>query len=206
LTQARREIGFDRTAHSVVFSPTVKDGGYSGSSDPMNREQLEHVIRAAASISGENSIVIIGSQAILGSYADAPASLLSSMEVDAFPAGAPEKSDIIDGCIGELSPFHETYGYYAHGVTPEAATLPENWEGRLVRIESPATHGSVGLCLSPADLAVSKLLAGRDKDINFVRDMILAQLVTVEAICELKVELPPESQSRLSAMCALLPC
>ena len=99
----------------------------------MNRKQLEHVIRAAASISGENSIVIIGSQAILGSYADAPASLLTSMEVDAFPADAPEKSDIIDGCIGELSPFHETYGYYAHGVTPETAELPEKWRERLVR-------------------------------------------------------------------------
>ena len=32
----------------------------------MNRSQLEHLIRAAADITGEREIVIIGSQAILG--------------------------------------------------------------------------------------------------------------------------------------------
>ncbi|MBL7077669.1 MAG: hypothetical protein ISS31_09365 [Kiritimatiellae bacterium] len=171
----------------------------------MTREQLEHIIRAVASISGENSIVIIGSQAILGSYADAPASLLTSMEADAFPADAPEKSDIIDGCIGELSPFHETYGYYAHGITPDAAELPAHWRSRLVRVESPATQGNVGLCLSPADLAVSKLLAGRDKDIDFVRGMLSAQLVTLTAIQELEQELSPKQQARLAALYALFP-
>ena len=41
----------------------------------MNREQLEHAIRAAASISGEDRIVIIGSQAIRRSLAlEQPAS------------------------------------------------------------------------------------------------------------------------------------
>lgn len=171
----------------------------------MNREQLEHVIRAAASISGENTIVIIGSQAILGSYSEAPAPLLASMEVDAFPADAPEKSDIIDGCIGELSPFHDTYGYYAHGVTPDTAELPKNWRDRLVRLESPATYGSVGLCLSPADLAISKLLAGRDKDIVFVKEMVSAQLVSVNSIRALEEELTPARQSRLAKLYALLP-
>jgi hypothetical protein len=145
----------------------------------MTREQLEHLIRAAASISGEDRIVIIGSQAILGSHPDAPASLLTSMEADAFPEQAPEMSDIIDGCIGELSPFHETYGYYAHGVAPETAILPEGWKARLVEVQSPATYGSVGLCLSPVDLAISKLLAGRDKDIAFVRTMVAEGFVDV---------------------------
>jgi hypothetical protein len=32
----------------------------------MNREQLAHVVRAAATITGDGDIVIIGSQSILG--------------------------------------------------------------------------------------------------------------------------------------------
>ncbi len=170
----------------------------------MNREQLEHVIRAAASISGEDRIVIIGSQAILGCFPNAPATLLMSMEADAFPENAPEKSDIIDGCIGELSPFHETYGYYVHGVGPETATLPQQWRSRLVAVQSPATYGCVGLCLSPADLAASKLLAGRPKDIEYVRTMVAELLVSVAEILELAPELEPEDANRLSEQASLV--
>jgi len=38
----------------------------------LNRSQLEHVIRASATIAGDLEIVVIGSQAILGSHPDAP--------------------------------------------------------------------------------------------------------------------------------------
>ncbi|HXT21630.1 MAG TPA: hypothetical protein VN923_12840 [Thermoanaerobaculia bacterium] len=48
----------------------------------MTRDQLEHVIRAAAVIASDDEIVVIGSQAILGQYPDAPAELLVSVEAD----------------------------------------------------------------------------------------------------------------------------
>ena len=38
---------------------------------------------------------------------------------DALPIYKPDMSDAIDGCIGELSPFHHHFGYYAHGVGKE---------------------------------------------------------------------------------------
>lgn len=38
----------------------------------MTRGQLEHVIRAAAAIAGDREIVVVGSQAILGQFPDAP--------------------------------------------------------------------------------------------------------------------------------------
>lgn len=163
----------------------------------MTREQLEHIIRAAGSITGEERIIIIGSQAILGSYPDAPVELQVSMEADTFPEGNPDKWDLIDGCIGELSPFHETYGYYAHGVSPETAILPRNWRDRLVPVASPATHGYTGLCLSPADLAISKLLAGREKDFRFVQTMLKEHLVSEQDILSLAPELEQDAQVRL---------
>ncbi len=34
----------------------------------MRRDQLEHIIRAAAAVTRQNDLIIIGSQAILGQY------------------------------------------------------------------------------------------------------------------------------------------
>jgi hypothetical protein len=132
----------------------------------VTRAQLEHVIRAAATISGDTEIVVVGSQAMLGRYPDAPPELLVSEDADVYPRNRPEMSDVIDGSIGELSPFHETFGYYAQGVGPTTAVLPRGWEARLVRVETPA---GVGLCLDPHDLVLSKYVAGREKDRDYVR-------------------------------------
>ena len=96
----------------------------------MTREQLEHVIRAAAAITKELSFVVIGSQAVLLPYPDAHPDLLVSRELDLYPAMAPEKSDLIEGAIGALSQFDETFGYYADGVSPETAVMPPDWMGR----------------------------------------------------------------------------
>lgn len=166
----------------------------------MNRKQLEHVLRASGAISGSRDLVVIGSQAILGSHPDSPAELLRSMEVDLYPMDAPEKADLIDGSIGELSPFHETFGYYAHGVGPETATLPAQWKKRLVRVEDENTGGIVGWCLSPIDLAASKLIAGRERDIEYVRILLRMRIVTENSIRDLRNELDPPAAERLTGM------
>ena len=80
----------------------------------MNRTQLEHIIRAAAGNADADDIVVAGSQASLGSFPDAPAELLESMEADVFPRDKPDDSILIDGGICELSPFHQTFGYAAN--------------------------------------------------------------------------------------------
>lgn len=143
----------------------------------MTRAQLEHLIRAAAAISGEDEIIIVGSQSILGRYPDAPAALRVSVEADLFPREHPEKSDLIDGSIGEGSFFHETFGYYAQGVDESTATLPAGWKTRLIPINSPATRGATGWALEPHDLMISKYVAGREKDRVFTREAARNRLV-----------------------------
>ena len=161
----------------------------------MTREQLEHVIRAAATITDDDEIVVIGSQAVLGQFPDAPEELCRSMEADVWPRNHPERWELVDGSIGELSPFHETFGYYAQGVGPEAAVLPDGWQDRLVRVESPRTRGAVGLCLELHDLVISKYVAEREKDLEFIRAAITHGLVEEKTLMH-RLESTPVDESR----------
>lgn len=138
----------------------------------MKRSELEHAIRAAGDIAADTELIVIGSQAILASFPNAHPDVTQSLEVDLYPKNSPERSDLIDGAIGELSPFHDTHGFYVHGVGPDTAVLPAGWERRLVRIQNVNTGGYTGACLEPHDLAASKLAAGRERDYEFVRALL----------------------------------
>lgn len=150
------------------------------------REQLAHIVRAAATITGDGDIVIIGSQSILGSYenTDLPAQATLSIEADvAFrndPDGA--KADEVDGSIGELSMFHETHGYYAQGVTLETARLPAGWQDRLIHLDRTDTKDGDAYCLESHDLVVAKLVAGREKDIGFAISLLAARIVDADTL------------------------
>jgi hypothetical protein len=137
----------------------------------MTRSELEHVIRAAGSIADDPEIVVIGSQAVLGQFPHAPAALLASMEADVYPLHHADRADLIDGAIGEGSQFHQSFGYYAQGVSDRTATLPDGWQGRLIRVSNSNTGGITGLCLEVHDLAISKYFAGREKDLEFTRQL-----------------------------------
>lgn len=150
----------------------------------MTRSELEHLIRAAGAIAQDDQIVIIGSPAVLGQFPEAPASLRASMEADLFPRNRPERAELVDGAIGEGSRFHEQFGYYAQGVGEETALLPRGWQKRLVRIKNPDTGGVEGLCLEVHDLAISKYLAGREKDLAFTRELARHGLTNAPMLVE----------------------
>jgi Nucleotidyltransferase of unknown function (DUF6036) len=142
----------------------------------MKRSDLEHVIRAAGAIANDREIIVIGSQSILGSFPEAPGLLVRSIEADVYPLHHPERADLIDGAIGEGSPFHELFGYYAQGVGEDTAILPAGWRDRLIPVNNTNTNGVTGLCLEIHDLAISKILAGRDKDRAFTRELAKRRL------------------------------
>jgi hypothetical protein len=150
----------------------------------MRRPQLEHIIRAAAAITGADEFVVIGSQAVLGQFPEPPDELTVSIEADLFTLRSSTDADLIDGSIGEASPFHQTFGYYAHGVGEETAVLPEGWKQRLIPIHNENTGGGTGLCLEVHDLAISKLVAGREKDLDFVGGLVRHRLAKIEIIRE----------------------
>ncbi|MGF1648700.1 MAG: DUF6036 family nucleotidyltransferase [Kineosporiaceae bacterium] len=160
----------------------------------MKRADLEHILRAASRIADERDVLVIGSQAIVASVEDEalPAVATASIEADVafFDDPDDEKADLVDGAIGELSPFHEMYGYYAQGVSVRTAVLPEGWRDRLVVLDTPATQPGRGVALEPHDLVLAKLVAGREKDHAFALALIRAGVVDAVVLHDRAAVLP----------------
>ncbi len=165
----------------------------------MRRPELEHIIRAAATVSEDEELIVIGSQAVLGQFPDAPEALLASREADLYPRNRPERAIEIEGSLGDGSYFDATYGYYAHAVGPETATLPEGWEQRLIEIRNENTGGASGWCLEIHDLLLSKCAAGRERDWEFVEQALLHGLAEPAELQGRLVDLPLPA-ARLAAV------
>jgi hypothetical protein len=169
----------------------------------MTRAELEHLIRAAADIADDEELIVIGSQAILGQFPDAPPALRVSVEADMFPKNRPERADLIDGSIGEGSPFHATYGYYAQGVDDTTATLPVGWRERLVPVRNQNTRGATGWCLEVHDLLVAKTIAGREKDRVFLGEAARRGLADERTLLARLMETPLDEARREAARAAI---
>ncbi len=164
----------------------------------MKRHELEHVLRAAGSITRHDEFLVMGSQAILASHPHAPNELLVSMEVDVCVPDNPDMADLIEGSIGELSPFHDTFGYYAHGLHLESVVLAPGWRDRLIRVESDQTGGVTGWALHPVDIAISKLAAGRPKDIDFVSVMLSKRMIESSDVLERSTHMEAGTARRIA--------
>ncbi|MGH6841061.1 MAG: DUF6036 family nucleotidyltransferase, partial [Methylocella sp.] len=115
---------------------------------------------------------------------------------DVYPRNHPDRADEIDAAIGELSSFHVTHGYYAHGISPKTAILPAGWEQRLIRISNPNTGGATGLCLDVHDLVLSKYVAGREQDRDFNQAIIRAGFVSRRKLTTLLRTLPVDAEMK----------
>lgn len=177
----------------------------------MNREQLAHILRAAGSIVDDPNILVVGSQSVLGTFdeEELPDAATSSMEVDLayFDDPNEDKSDAVDGAIGELSPFHEMNGVYAEGVSVQTAVLPRGWRDRLVPWSNQSTGRARAVFLEPHDCVVSKLVAYREKDFAFAAAMLQSGLIDTRILdtridqlpATLDPRVPPRLHSWLNA-------
>ena len=160
----------------------------------MRRDDLAHIIRAASGVTDDGKILVIGSQAILASYPDTELPLEATVSIEADIAflddKGEEKADQVDGAIGEVSRFHSEFGYYGQGVGLSTAKLPKGWEDRVVPFEWGDTGGAKAVCLEPHDLVLAKLVAGREKDLEFAESLIARGLIDLEVLLERVDDLP----------------
>ncbi len=178
----------------------------------MRRDQLEHAIRTSCQIIGHREVIVVGSQAILGSIPEheLPAAATMSLEVDILPIAADNietarLADVIEGVAGEFSPFEDLHGFSIDGVDLTTSVLPDGWRDRLVRVSNANTAAPsgepqfAGWCLDKEDLCVAKLCAFREKDRNFVTSLIQAGLVDPELITRRLASVPEAHASAAEA-------
>jgi hypothetical protein len=169
----------------------------------MTREQLAHVLRVVSRLTGDPDVVVIGSQSILGSYSEneLPPEATGSMEVDTTFLSDPDdaKSDLVDVNIGELSAFHNKFGYYPQGISIDTGVFPAGWRDRLVIYETQSTKPGRGLCLEPHDCILAKLVRFDEKDQNFAVALVKAGLIDLDILAERVGTLPthPEVIERI---------
>jgi len=175
----------------------------------VRRDQLEHLIRAAGRLLGDETVIVIGNQAILASFPQPPVDALTrSMEADLLPIDDPDesKADLIDGVLGAGSMFDDTHGVHPDGVSRSTPVLPDGWEDRLVELCNINTNGVRGLCLEPHDLVIAKLVAGREKDIEFADAAVRLGLVNRDvlklrlSVTSVGDELRKSLEARLAAL------
>ena len=97
--------------------------------------------------------------------------------------------------------FHSTHGFYVHGVSVEAATLPDGWASRTIAVRHAVDgRGGTGHCIEAHDLAASKLVANREKDRIFVTTLLSERVIDGDQLVERIQALPvdPESVARLT--------
>jgi len=150
----------------------------------MQRNKVDHVLRAAAFVTGHKVFVLIGSAALIARIkGPTPASMMVTQEVDIYAFDVDnfqELSDMIDGSLGQDSPFHRSFGFYADGVSPETAKMPLDWMTRASRYSSPACPGVTAIVPEENDLALAKLVAWREKDIDWLRTGVAHRILSLD--------------------------
>ncbi len=152
--------------------------------------------------------MIIGSQAILGHWADAPREMCFSLEFDAYPANFEEwealhpgleASEEVEALFGYESDFHRQFGFYVDGVDASTARLPPDWQDRKKIV--PVARGDrdlVAIVPGIADLVVSKLCRLDEKDEQWIEACHSAEPLDLVAVGQLlgTVDIEPELRER----------
>jgi len=134
-------------------------------------------------------VLIVGSQALHGSYPDPPIHVVvSSREIDVVPL----PYELFDKWfyyaherLGADSEFDIEHGLYVDMVRASTPKLPKGWEQRTHERVLRAADGRSVVAVYPEvhDLLASKLLAARPQDVEFlkgVRKLLSVDRKTIE--------------------------
>src|SRR5436190_1976824 len=145
----------------------------------MKKRELEIALRAAARVAREAEFFVIGTQAVHAYCPRPPAEVLVSQECDLYPKNRPGTAALLDAELGRASRFARRHGFYIDVVAPEIATLPNGWQSRLKTFRIGKT---TAFCLDVHDLIISKLAAGRLKDLEFVGALMCLDMVKLSVL------------------------
>lgn len=162
----------------------------------MKRSELELALRVAGKVARDREFIVFGSQSILGTVAKPPKVCLISQEVDLYPKNYPQAVLLIVNELGRRSSFADKNGFFVDCVTPDLAAFPDGWTERLIPFRTKRTGGVTGWCMELHDVVASKLAAGRDKDMEYVRALLATELLNCLVLENRVASLPVSEKSR----------
>jgi Nucleotidyltransferase of unknown function (DUF6036) len=138
----------------------------------MKRPQLIELLQRIRSNHPVTRLIVAGSQALYATARSVPECVQFSIEADVLliREAFGDRRDI-EQRFGMDSAFQADTGFYAHPVGPGTIVLPSGWEERLVPFGRDDGLDNVW-ALEIHDLAASKLMASREKDIEFLRALL----------------------------------
>lgn len=157
----------------------------------MKIEQLIKLINDVKKITKQNKIMLFGSQAIYSKIKDVESdTILNSMEADFTLYSYKDKKelenfvDMVD-IIGEFSPYHTTYGFYAEGVSSFNESFPKNYKNRLINFQYSNDKNDIIQFMNIKDVVIMKLRRMDPKDHDFIEYLIEKQLIKLDDIIEI---------------------
>lgn len=143
----------------------------------VKRLHLELVVAAAAKACGDSAIHVTGRLSILGKYPGVTDEVVERDEFELFPRSKRAAAAEIDRALGGQSGFRQLHGCGARAANPDDAILPEGWQFRLIEVRTESTGGASGWCLDPNDLAVGEIWKAGNTPSEFVRLLLLHDLI-----------------------------
>lgn len=174
----------------------------------MKKDQVDDALKCLWVIVRENSPIVIGSQALHGTHPDAADDLLYSREVDVILPNRAKLGNWLSEVVGEGTPFEADRGYYIDHVLAREGfpILAQGWEDRAISEPLISDGKKVGdtKYLSVPDLAISKLGAGREKDLVFVQKLIHAGYLALADVRALVEKLPQQFRQTVQKNLAII--
>jgi hypothetical protein len=146
------------------------------------------------------NITVLGSSAFLAHDPDLGEEgkpLELSLDADLLVVPCDDRqAAVLHEAVGEGSLFHREYGVYADFMRSDiVSTLPKGWERRCLPL---AGYPSVR-CVDPYDLAIVKLVLGRDKDMDLLKVLVKRGTLNLATLRDQYQDTPLDEQAMFQA-------
>lgn len=139
----------------------------------MQLQSLKHLLSIVQAVAAPEKIYLLGSGCLLPEHPKLgepgqPLALTQDGDFLIEPIND-SLAGLLQEAVGKEAMFMAHFGYYADILRPTIVeTLPAGWETRL----HPVSGYENVFALDPYDLALVKLMIGRQKDLDLVRAML----------------------------------
>lgn len=146
---------------------------------------VPRLVSDAARLVRRGELVVFGSSASPSGSANAP----RSRDVDLW-CDPPERGEVVEALMGELSWYHERHGAYVEVWAPETFAAPAGWRSRAL-VRRPEGSPEVTLVIPhPHDVLFAKLERMTESDIEHARRILAEFPLRTDALEALAVESP----------------